>query len=111
VHSEEFRTWWADHRVVERRDGIKRLDHPLVGRIDVFYEALDVTGEADQTLFIYSTEPESESESKLRELADRTRRIPPMADHSTRIDEHLPAGRGGGATNRERTGSASAQRS
>ncbi len=49
----------ADHRVVERRDGIKRLDHPLVGRIDVFYEALDVTGEADQTLFVYSTDPGS----------------------------------------------------
>lgn len=69
VHSQEFRSWWADHRVVERRDGIKRLDHPLVGRLDIRYEALAVTGEADQTLFIYTTEPGSESESKLRTLA------------------------------------------
>ena len=68
-NSEEFRTWWADHRVVERRDGIKRLDHPLVGRLDIRYEALAVTGEPDQTLFIYTTEPGSESESKLRTLA------------------------------------------
>ncbi|MFD6895219.1 helix-turn-helix transcriptional regulator [Rhodococcus sp. NPDC060086] len=72
-HSDEFRTWWADHRVVERRDGIKRFEHPLVGRIDVNYEALDVTGEADQTLFIYTTEPGSESESKLRTLAEQVR--------------------------------------
>ncbi|MCD2100432.1 helix-turn-helix transcriptional regulator [Rhodococcus rhodochrous] len=76
VRSEQFRRWWADHRVVERRDGIKRLDHPLVGRIDVFYEALEVTGEEAQTLFVYSTDPGSESESKLRVLADRTRSAP-----------------------------------
>ncbi|AYA23424.1 XRE family transcriptional regulator [Rhodococcus rhodochrous] len=76
VRSEQFRRWWADHRVVERRDGIKRLDHPLVGRIDVFYEALEVTGEEDQTLFVYSTDPGSESESKLRVLADRIRSAP-----------------------------------
>jgi transcriptional regulator with XRE-family HTH domain len=69
VNSEEFRIWWADHRVAERRDGIKRLDHPLVGRLDIHYEALEVTGERDQTLFIYTTEPGSESEAKLRTLA------------------------------------------
>lgn len=69
VHSEQFRMWWADHRVVERRDGVKRLDHPLVGRLDIGYEALDVTGAEDQTLFIYTTQPGSESEAKLRTLA------------------------------------------
>ncbi|MDO2934804.1 helix-turn-helix transcriptional regulator [Paeniglutamicibacter sulfureus] len=69
VNSAEFRTWWADHRVVERRDGIKRLNHPLVGRLDIRYEALTVTGEPDQTMFIYTTDPGSESESKLRTLA------------------------------------------
>lgn len=68
-HSADFRRWWADHRVVERRDGGKRLDHPLVGRVDISYEALDVTGESDQTLFVYTTEPGSESASRLRRLA------------------------------------------
>lgn len=67
--SEQFRAWWADHRVVERRDGIKRLNHPLVGRIDIRYEALQVTGVEDQTLFIYTTEPGSVSEARLRTLA------------------------------------------
>lgn len=69
VKSEEFRTWWADHRVVERRDGIKRLNHPLVGRLDIYYEALQVTGESDQTLFVYTTEPGSPSHERLRVLA------------------------------------------
>lgn len=76
-HSEQFRAWWADHRVVERRDGIKRLDHPLVGRLDICYEALEVTGEVDQTLFVYTTAPGSESETKLRALAARLREGPP----------------------------------
>jgi transcriptional regulator with XRE-family HTH domain len=71
VNSEEFRIWWADHRVAERRDGTKRLDHPLVGRLDIQYEALEVAGEQDQTVFIYTTEPGSESEAKLRTLAAR----------------------------------------
>lgn len=69
LRSEEFRTWWADHRVTERRDGLKRLDHQLVGRIDVRYEALEVTGAEDQTLFLYSTEKGSDSEARLRTLA------------------------------------------
>ena len=71
MNSEEFRTWWADHRVVERRDGIKRFNHPDVGYLEVSYEALDVTGATDQTLFIYTTEQGSESEAKLRDLAAR----------------------------------------
>lgn len=68
-HSERFRTWWADHRVVERRDGIKRLDHPEVGRLDIRYEALDVTGTEDQTVFIYTAEPGTASEARLQALA------------------------------------------
>lgn len=69
MRSEDFRTWWADHRVTERRDGLKRLHHDLVGRIDVRYEALEVTGVEDQTLFLYSAQKGSESEARLRTLA------------------------------------------
>ena len=68
--SEEFRAWWSDHRVIERRDGIKRLDHPRVGRLDIRYEALDVTGAEDQTVFLYTTEPGSASEAALTSLAE-----------------------------------------
>lgn len=67
--SAEFRAWWADHRVAERRDGTKRLVHPVVGRVDVRYEALDVTGVEDQTMFVYTTEPGSDSQAALHRLA------------------------------------------
>lgn len=67
--SAEFRDWWADHRIAERRDGTKRLDHPVVGRVDVRYEALEVTGVEDQTMFVYTTDPGSDSQAALHRLA------------------------------------------
>lgn len=69
VQSEEFRQWWAEQRVVERTAGTKRFNHPMVGELDVDFEALDVAGESDQTLFIYTTRPGSESERRMRVLA------------------------------------------
>lgn len=94
VHSEAFRTWWADHRVVERRDGTKRLHHPLVGRLDISYEALEVTGEPDQTLFIYTTTPGTESEAKLRTLTawihDDTPPLETPASPTTLSSPHEP---------------------
>lgn len=86
VKSEEFRTWWAENRVAERRDGVKRLRHPLVGDLDVTYEALQIVGDEDQTLFIYSTPPGSVDEQKMRTLAgwmaDPLNRRPPVHDPS-----------------------------
>jgi transcriptional regulator with XRE-family HTH domain len=69
VRSPEFRVWWAEQQVVERTAGVKRLNHPLVGELTVDYEALDVVGETDQTLFIYTTKPGSEDREKMRLLA------------------------------------------
>lgn len=69
VQSDEFRQWWAEQRVVEKTAGIKRFNHPMVGELEVDYEALDVAGETDQTLFVYTTRPGSESEQKMRLLA------------------------------------------
>ena len=66
-------------KVASSMVGTLRLDagrHPddpqlaqLVGRIDVHYEALEVTGAEDQTLFLYSTAKGSDSEARLRTLA------------------------------------------
>jgi len=69
VKSDEFRTWWANHRVYECTFGTKRFVHPLVGRIDVDCETFAVPGEPDQQLFVYSTRPGSSSDDALRILA------------------------------------------
>ena len=73
---EKYVDW---EKVASSMAGTLRLDagrHPddpqlaqLVGRIDVHYEALEVTGAEDQTLFLYSTEKGSDSEARLRTLA------------------------------------------
>ncbi|MEU0842629.1 helix-turn-helix transcriptional regulator [Streptomyces sp. NPDC005962] len=66
--SPEFVTWWAERTVVERTWGTKRFDHPLVGRLDITYEALTLPGDPDQILFIYAGKTNADLE-KLRILA------------------------------------------
>lgn len=67
--SEEFRRWWADHRVVERSHGTKRMRHPVVGELEIHYEAMNLPGDPDQTLFVYTTRPGSPSHDAMRLLS------------------------------------------
>ncbi|NEW72957.1 helix-turn-helix domain-containing protein [Streptomyces rhizosphaericus] len=69
AHSECFREYWAEHRVHERTEGTKRYHHPVVGDLTVTYQALALPGGTDQTLFVYTAEPGSPSETALRLLA------------------------------------------
>jgi hypothetical protein len=69
VRSDDFRRMWTDHHVYECTFGSKRLMHPLVGRIDIDYEAMDVPGDPDQKLFVYNAEPGSSSSQALALLA------------------------------------------
>ncbi|MGW6456497.1 helix-turn-helix transcriptional regulator [Streptomyces sp. NPDC055078] len=69
VRSERFRAHWAERRVHERTEGTKGYHHPVAGDLTVTYQALALPGDADQTLFVYSTEPGSPSETALRFLA------------------------------------------
>ena len=64
VKSPEFARWWADHDVMIRGHGSKGFHHPIVGEIDVRYEAMQLADE-DQTLFVYSVEPGSSAERAL----------------------------------------------
>jgi transcriptional regulator with XRE-family HTH domain len=69
--SPEFRAWWDDHGVHQRTYGEKRLRHPLVGELTVHYETFTMPGDADQSLFVYTTEPASPSTEALAALAHR----------------------------------------
>ncbi|MFG3520889.1 helix-turn-helix transcriptional regulator [Nocardia nova] len=64
----EFRQWWAEHRVLQRTHGCKRLRHPVAGELTVDYETLTLPGDSDQTLYLYTTEPGSPSQQALRML-------------------------------------------
>lgn len=59
TRSEDFRTRWGTHNVRLHRTGTKRLRHPVVGDLDLSYEAMELTADADLTMFIYTAEPDS----------------------------------------------------
>jgi transcriptional regulator with XRE-family HTH domain len=64
VGSPEFARWWAAHDVLVRGHGTKRYLHPIAGEIEIRYEALRLADE-DQTMFVYSVEPNSASAAAL----------------------------------------------
>lgn len=72
ARSPDFARWWDEHGVYQRTYGTKRLNHPLVGRLDVHYETLVLPGDPDQTLFVYGTEPGTSSQQALSLLASWT---------------------------------------
>lgn len=70
--SPEFRLWWSEHHVHQRTFGSKRLHHPIVGELTVEFETLTLPGDTDQTLFLYSTAPDSSSRQAMSLLAGWT---------------------------------------
>ncbi|MEE1762397.1 MULTISPECIES: helix-turn-helix transcriptional regulator [unclassified Streptomyces] len=69
--SADFRTMWAAHDVRLRHEGIKRLQHPEVGHLELTYQSLDlpVSQRAVHSLNLYTAEPGSTSEERLKLLA------------------------------------------
>ncbi|NED98770.1 helix-turn-helix transcriptional regulator [Phytoactinopolyspora halotolerans] len=66
-----FRSQWAAQDVRMRLDGIKRLQHPDVGHLELTFQSLDLplSGRAVHDLIIYTAEPGSASEDRLKLLA------------------------------------------
>lgn len=69
TRSEEFATRWAARNVRFHRSGRKALQHPVVGRLELSFEAMELPADLGLTLVAYSTEPGSASEDGLRLLA------------------------------------------
>lgn len=69
TRSEEFRTRWAAHNVRFHRTGSKRLHHPVVGDLELSYEAMELPANSGWTMFAYTAEPGSASEERLKLLA------------------------------------------
>ncbi|MFG2781358.1 helix-turn-helix transcriptional regulator [Streptomyces prunicolor] len=72
--SPDFRTMWASHDVRIRHEGIKRLVHPEVGRLEMTFRSLDLPlpQRAVHDLIIYTAEPGTPSEDRLKLLASWT---------------------------------------
>ena len=71
TRSDEFRLRWAAHNVRFHRTGHKQLHHPVVGDLDLSYEAMELPGEG-MTLLVYTAEPASPTADALNLLASWT---------------------------------------
>ncbi|GHH88621.1 transcriptional regulator [Streptomyces capitiformicae] len=68
MNSPEFASLWSRHPVRTCTSGTKHLHHPLVGRMHLTFETLDIPGPSGQRLIAYTAEPGSPSEAALRLL-------------------------------------------
>ncbi len=75
LKSPEFSRWWSQHKVLDRTWGHKRFRHPIVGRLEIDYEALHLSGDADQT----------------SSSTERPRATPPPQKHSRCSPAGMPA--------------------
>jgi transcriptional regulator with XRE-family HTH domain len=69
TRSDEFASCWAAQNVRFHRSGLKSLHHPVVGDLELSFEAMDLLADPGLSLVVYSAEPGSPSDDGLRLLA------------------------------------------
>jgi transcriptional regulator with XRE-family HTH domain len=81
TRSDEFRIRWAKHNVRFHRLGIKRIHHPLVGDLELDYEALDMPANPDWFLYAHTAEPGSATAERLQLLGSLSASDPGVSEH------------------------------
>ncbi len=69
TRSNDFRTRWAAHNVRLHHTGIKHFHHPVVGRLDLAFEAMPLPADPGLTLTAYSAAQGTAAHDALRLLA------------------------------------------
>jgi hypothetical protein len=69
TRSEEFRTRWVAHDVRLHRTGHKVVHHPVVGRLELTYDTLQLPADPGLTMLVYTAEAGSPSHDALSLLA------------------------------------------
>ena len=83
TQSEEFRVRWAKHDVRYHDTGVKRVQHPVVGHLELTYETMTLAADSELTMFAFTAEPGSKSEEALNLLASWTA----MPDEAEPLEE------------------------
>ncbi|MGO9820347.1 MAG: helix-turn-helix transcriptional regulator [Solirubrobacteraceae bacterium] len=68
TRSEVFRVRWAAHNVRHHDTGVKRFQHPVVGELELNYDALPLPADPGLTLVTYTAQAGSRAEETLRLL-------------------------------------------
>jgi transcriptional regulator with XRE-family HTH domain len=83
TRSEPFRVRWAAHNVKLHQTGTKHFHHPVVGDLELGFEAMELSADQGLTLTAYSPEPATPSADGIALLAswiatgaDRPQRAP-----------------------------------
>ena len=74
---------WARYDVGTHDTGVKRLHHPLVGRLELTYEGMTLAADPDLVMFAFTAEVGSKSEGALNLLASWTA----TPDHQTGLHD------------------------
>ncbi|MHA6739082.1 helix-turn-helix transcriptional regulator [Rhodococcus erythropolis] len=69
TRSDNFRTRWAGHDVRLHQSGTKRIKHPVVGLIEIDFDALELPADPGLVITTYSAEPGTPSADALTLLA------------------------------------------
>jgi transcriptional regulator with XRE-family HTH domain len=69
TRSEDFRARWAAHNVRFHRTGHKKLHHPVVGDLDLDFEAMELPSRPGLTLLVYTAPKDSPTADGLALLA------------------------------------------
>jgi transcriptional regulator with XRE-family HTH domain len=73
ARSDVAERWWETHDVAQKRHGVKRYRHPMVGGITLHYEAFPLPDDGDQLLTIYAAEPHTPDAERLAQLSEFAR--------------------------------------
>ncbi|MEV5884879.1 helix-turn-helix transcriptional regulator [Streptomyces sp. NPDC052020] len=68
VRDDDFRRWWGGHAVRAASGGRKRFRHPVVGELDLDWQAMRLATTTDQTLVAYTAPAGTLAHDALRVL-------------------------------------------
>ncbi|MEE2058385.1 helix-turn-helix transcriptional regulator [Rhodococcus artemisiae] len=85
TRSEDFRRMWASHDVRLHRSGTKVFHHPVVGRLELAYEALDLPADTGLQLNVYTAVPGSPSDDGLKLLTSWAATTPAAPEPSAAV--------------------------
>src|SRR5918999_429497 len=66
--SPEFRRFWEQRGVFEKSSGVKILDHPRVGRLELEYESFEIAPPSGQVLIVYTAPAGSATARAIEQL-------------------------------------------
>ena len=87
TRSEDFRRRWAAHDVRYHRTGRKRFHHPIVGDLELDFEAFELPGDPGQRINVYTAPPDSPSAEALSLLASWSARGPASTPSTTPAED------------------------